>query len=137
MTGLSVILASILLGLLYGHQTVYLPEQASTILDQHELAVVSFVEDWCDACYRLSPVMQSIEDKMIGSSIRFAVVDLDNDRHAWQHYGVEALPHVALFCEGTPIGYSGDLQFDDIEVWIKAKVGRRPVHIGGRFGGDV
>jgi thioredoxin-like negative regulator of GroEL len=81
--------------------------------------------------------MQAIEGKMIGSSIRFVVVDLDNDRHAWQHYGVEALPHVAMFSAGTPIRYSGDLQLDDIEVWIKAKVGKRPVHIGCRFGCEV
>lgn len=127
------IIAANLVLLCLGSQKILQPEEASSVLDENELVVATFIEDWCDACYKMLPIMESIEESLAGQGVRFTAINLDNDKHAWQLYGVEALPHVALFSDGSPVGYSGELQRNQILNWIETKAGKKPVPLGGKF----
>ena len=104
--------------------------EASQIADQHELAVLAFTEDWCDACPRLFAVLGELAGEF--QDARFVEVDLANDRHAWQHFKVEALPHMVLVVRGTPIPYSGELQLEQIRDWLLETIKKKPVPIKSR-----
>lgn len=99
--------------------------EADFLLNEHEFVVASFVEDWCDACYRLLPIMKSIEADM-NQNLKFISVDLDNDKHAWSYFKIHALPHIALIVRGTPIAYPGDIQLDDIKSWLDLTLKKGP-----------
>ena len=106
-------------------------QTAVVLADERKLAVLSFTEDWCDACPRLNAIVEGIMKDI--PQLDYFEVDLENDVHAWQHFKVDALPHIVVTVRGTPVAYSGELQADSITKWLQRIINKNLKSIEGRL----
>ncbi|MBP3851891.1 MAG: thioredoxin [Erysipelotrichaceae bacterium] len=73
-------------------------EEFNTLI-QKDAVLIDFFATWCGPCKMLSPVLESISEKMEGKC-EFAKVDIDQSMDLAQKYGIMAVPTVILFKKG-------------------------------------
>lgn len=72
------------------------------ILSESKLVLIDFYADWCGPCKMLAPVLEQLAD-VKKDVLKVAKVNVDNEENlAWQ-FGIQSIPTMILFKDGTPI----------------------------------
>jgi thioredoxin len=71
-------------------------------VDKADVAVVDFWADWCYPCKAMSPVLEELEKKY-EEKIKFFKVDIEKNHKIAENYGIESLPTIIVFRNGTPV----------------------------------
>ena len=77
---------------------IYLEKNNLDELIKEGTHLVDFYAEWCGPCKMLTPVLESIEDK-----INVIKVDIDKYRDLARSYGVMSIPCLILFEKGKEI----------------------------------
>ncbi len=81
--------------------------------------LVDFFTDWCAPCTQLSPILDNVVKKS-GDKIEFLKINLDNIPLAAQKLGIDRIPTVVLFKNGSPLsGFVGLQQEETIIGWLE------------------
>ena len=64
-----------------------------------DAVLVDFFATWCGPCKMLSPVLESVAEKMSGK-VKIVKVDVDQSPDLAQKFGVMAVPTMILFKNG-------------------------------------
>ncbi|MGH2343785.1 MAG: thioredoxin [Chloroflexota bacterium] len=75
---------------------------ATQVLKAEGAVLVDFYADWCGPCRMLAPILEDLSVEFAG---RLSVVKLDVDANpeVAASFGVQSLPTLLLFRNGTPI----------------------------------
>ena len=85
-----------------------------------KLVLVDFWADWCGPCQMLSPHLDRIR-KDWGDKVEVVKVDVDESREIAGHLGVDAIPDVRIFRNGTQVGrFVGVKPRQEIEALLKS-----------------
>jgi thioredoxin 1 len=75
---------------------------ASVVLQSSEPVLVDFYADWCGPCRRLTPVLEELAAELSGAKI--VKVNVDDSPELAARYGVDAIPNVKVFKNGSVRG---------------------------------
>lgn len=83
-------------------------EELNTLIAEEDVLLVDFWATWCGPCKMLAPVIDSLAEKFKGK-VKFAKIDVDDERELAMHYGIQSIPTVLIFKNGklqtTEMGY--------------------------------
>ncbi len=65
------------------------------------LVLVDFFANWCGPCKMMSPVLEEVEKEVDGLIV--VKVDTDKEGDLALKYGVQSIPNMILFKDGTPV----------------------------------
>jgi thioredoxin 1 len=65
------------------------------------LVLVDFFANWCGPCKMMSPVLEELENEF--EALTVVKVDTDNDGSLAAKYGVQSIPNMILFKDGSPV----------------------------------
>lgn len=71
-------------------------------LMDEEAVLVDFFATWCGPCKMLSPVLESVADKM-GNRVHIVKVDVDESPELAAKFGVMSVPTMIMFKNGKQV----------------------------------
>jgi thioredoxin 1 len=85
-----------------------------------KLVLVDFWATWCGPCVRLAPQLEQIR-KDWGDKLEVVKVDVDQVPQIAQHLGINSIPDVRIFRNGTQVGsFVGLMPRAEIEALLKS-----------------
>lgn len=85
-----------------------------------KLVVMDFFATWCGPCKMLTPIFESLNEKM-SDKVDFAKIDIDKSLEVAQKYKIVSVPTVIIFKDGKEIQrIVGFIPKEQIESKIKA-----------------
>jgi thioredoxin 1 len=93
------------------------------VLNSKTPVLVDFWAEWCVPCKRIAPLLDEIEKEM-GGKITIAKLNIDENPHAPQKYGVRGVPTMMIFQHGqvaaTKVG--GAWTKSNLQAWINSSI---------------
>jgi thioredoxin len=65
------------------------------------ITIKHFTASWCQPCKQLSPIMRELSSQ--NPTVGYQVIDIDNNSHVAQQYGVRAVPTVVFERNGSVV----------------------------------
>lgn len=69
------------------------------VLNSDKLTIVDFFADWCGPCRKLSPIMDEIEQELMGN-VKFTKINTDENVELAQTYQISGIPTLLVFKNG-------------------------------------
>ncbi len=86
-----------------------------------EYILVDFYAPWCGPCKMLSPVLEEISKEFV--DIKFIKVNVDENPHLSQNYGISGVPSIIMFKQGKVIAQNvGALNKEGLRNFIKSNI---------------
>src|SRR5438105_3151063 len=73
-----------------------------TINDPSLPVVVDFWAPWCGPCRMITPELEAVA-KELGTRVRFAKVNVDEEPELAQQFGIQSIPNLIIFRNGQPV----------------------------------
>lgn len=65
------------------------------------ITIKHFTASWCQPCKQLSPIMRELSSD--NPTVGYQVIDIDNNSHVAQQYGVRAVPTIVFEKHGSVV----------------------------------
>ena len=89
------------------------------IAESNTLVLVDFWAEWCGPCKQIGPILEEIAIEQ-ESKIKILKINIDENPHTPQKYGVRGIPTLMLFKEGKLIDTKvGSLPKSSLDDWLK------------------
>src|SRR5471032_1397037 len=92
------------------------------VLNSKTPVLVDFWAEWCGPCKQIAPALEELA-KELGSKITIAKINIDENPHVPQKYGVRGIPTMMIF-EGGQVAATkvGALPKSKIKEWIESSI---------------
>lgn len=85
-----------------------------------KLVLIDFWAPWCGPCLQLSPLLEATKKKW-GDKLEVVKVNVDDNQAISRHLGVNGIPDVRIFSNGTQVGeFVGVIPRDEIEGLLRS-----------------
>ena len=72
------------------------------VLESSRPVVVDFWADWCAPCKMMAPILDAVAEEY-SDQVDFVKLDVDENPHLANHYGVLGIPTLVFFKQGKPV----------------------------------
>jgi len=89
---------------------------------QEGVVLIDFYADWCMPCLTMSPIVEEIGEKL-KDKIKVGKVDVGENRHIAERFGVSSIPNFIVFNEGEKKDqFTGSMTSEELEEKIKSNL---------------
>lgn len=86
----------------------------------HKLVLIDFWAPLCGPCRVLTPALEATKKKW-GDKLEVVKVNVDDNQAIARHLGVNGIPDVRIFCNGTQVGdFVGPMPTDEIDALLRS-----------------
>jgi len=71
------------------------------VLQSDKPVIVDFWAEWCGPCHAVAPVLDKIAEER-ADELKLVKINVDEEQELMIRYGVQSIPTIILFKEGTP-----------------------------------
>ena len=90
----------------------------AVVLNSEKPVLVDFWATWCGPCRMLEPTVEKLAEEH--PEITVGKVNVDEEVELAMHFGIEAIPTLILFKNGTPVNKTmGFMPYGALEDFIK------------------
>ena len=90
------------------------------VLQSSTPVLVDFWAPWCGPCRKLSPALEATKKKW-GDKLEIVKVNVDDNHAIARHLGVNGIPDVRIFSNGTQVGdFVGLMPQDEIDGLLRS-----------------
>ncbi|OKL54153.1 hypothetical protein BSZ39_05695 [Bowdeniella nasicola] len=94
-------------------------ETLAELVTARKLVLVDFWATWCGPCTRFSPIFEDVAKSLADDdTVGFVAVDIDQCPQAAAEYGIQSVPTVLAFVDGTPTAQMGPGSRAQLEAFI-------------------
>ena len=90
------------------------------VLNSTKLTLVDFWAEWCGPCKQIGPILEEIAEEKI-DRLKVVKLNIDENPHTPQKYGVRGIPTLILFKDGKLIDTKvGSMSKSLLSEWIES-----------------
>lgn len=78
---------------------INLSDFQAEVINNDKVTIVDFFADWCGPCRKLSPIMDEIEQELMGN-VKFTKINTDDNIELAQTYQISGIPTLLVFKNG-------------------------------------
>ena len=86
---------------------------AKEVLQAQEPVLVDFYADWCGPCKMMAPVVEKLEQELVGKA-KVCKINVDEAGDIASDYGVMSIPTFIVFKQGKPTRTTVGVQSEDV-----------------------
>jgi thioredoxin 1 len=92
------------------------------VLNAKGPVVVDFWAEWCGPCKMIAPALDELSAEL-GAKVTIAKINIDENPHTPQKYGVRGIPTMMIFAHGQVAATKvGALPKSKIKEWIESSI---------------
>jgi len=92
------------------------------VLNAKGPVVVDFWAEWCGPCKMIAPALDELSTEF-GEKVTIVKINIDENPHTPQKYGVRGIPTLIIFKDGKPVSTKvGSLPKSKLAEWIDSVI---------------
>jgi thioredoxin 1 len=92
------------------------------VLNSKKPVLVDFWAEWCGPCKQIAPALEELA-KELHNQITIVKINIDENPHVPQKYGVRGIPTMMIFSQGQVAATKvGALPKGNIQAWIVSSI---------------
>jgi thioredoxin 1 len=92
------------------------------VIGSKKPVVVDFWAEWCGPCKMIAPALEELANEL-GEKVTIAKINIDENPHIPQKYGVRGIPTMMIFSQGQVAATKvGALPKSKIKEWIESSI---------------
>ena len=92
------------------------------VIGSKKPVVVDFWAEWCGPCKMIAPALEELANEL-GEKVTIAKINIDENPHIPQKYGVRGIPTMMIFSQGQVAATKvGALPKSKIKEWIEGSI---------------
>lgn len=97
-------------------------EEYLAFLESAPVTLVDFTATWCGPCGRLAPILEKMAASYEKDNVKFAKVDVDENKQMVDTLGVSGIPDVRIFVKGEKFGQITGCQPQEIMMKLEEAI---------------